>query len=643
MRKNRRSIPVAAGTCMAALLAFQMCLTAPGAELEEKTEKEAAAFTLLPDQVPTQKYQGGQYQVDVYGSFTQLKGADGTTSVVEDSRLLMKRGSMIAVPADMSYLNGRVDQVLVDSISGSEGETQYLSVLEDNYRIEDYYEELKWPDKLSNSGIKEISRTLDTSDTVLMVRYTDNTVAAFNYVTGNLLFKDETEKKSLSFGEYVGNWFTEKWNNLFGPSTLDYDEIKFLEKQLEGKPVDAELSGILAGNGDSLLSGDKVVYNPNGQMITDGVKAEGQIISDASALENHMNTSGIAPAGTASKEASSAGGTAAPSQNNQIYAAGTYRGQPEGIPVSDGQGAQEGKFFGTEQSGQDLSNGLTNSTPQDNANRGEGQNNSNESASEGTKPGNEAGDAAAIPGQDVLGSEAEASGDPAGEGIGTEDSGSAINGEATSTDGMPLLPDPEGMMEQTADSAYGKADAQISEGMSDEDLDDLNEDSDEEDIRENQDEDQNGPGNENQENSMAQKTGNAIADSESGEEGESGSPSDETEQEEQQASVLTSDTESDAAEENLAEADLGQFLTVYNPDTEEYELYNMEEYLAQRGVKGNILNISGKFKEMNGAGKATGRLFKEMPGWIGYVAALMGIIMAALVFLRIAIDKKLKV
>lgn len=45
----------------------------------------------------------------------------------------------------------------------------------------------------------------------------------------------------------------------------------------------------------------------------------------------------------------------------------------------------------------------------------------------------------------------------------------------------------------------------------------------------------------------------------------------------------------------------------------------------------------------NGAGKATGRFFKRMPEWIGYVAALMEVIMAALVFLRIAIDKKLKV
>lgn len=623
MKSRRRKGITGARACMAALLALQVCLTAFGGEGEEKNTEEPTAFTILPDQVPTQKYRGGRYEVDVYGGFTQLKDETGAASIVEDSRLLMKRGSMIAVPAGMSYLNGRVDQVVVDSISGSDGEARYLSVLEDDYRIEDYYEELKWPDKLSNSGIKEISRTLDTSDTVLMVRYTDNTVAAFNYVTGNLIFKDESEKQPLSFGEYVGNWFSEKWNNLFGPSTLDYDEIKFLEKELEGKPVNAELTGVLAGNGQNLSSADQVVYNLKGQKTEEGAEtAFGQGTSDLSsdtwALEKHMAASGAtapeditdgihAPEGTSGIPGSdTCGENGVLGTNQDAMAAQTgesalYPGDINKGQEPAGEGAGETGYQGA--AGAEAALGQTEGIIPGGQPAGSDGARAEGEARE-TDPDT---DTAAVPGDSSV---PLVTGDAAGaQASDIQDDNQEGDGSQKTDDGA------DGAEEAGADGSQKADDGADGETDSSQKTDDGAEDAEEADTDQSR---KNGAG-DGAEGSLKP---DEAADAEAGGE---------------QAPEAASDEDT-----GVQEISLEQFLPVFNPETGEYELYDTQEYLSQRGVKGNILNISENFGRINGGSKSSG-LLGEVSGWIGYGAVLMGIIMTALFFLRRAIDKKLQI
>lgn len=188
--------------------------------------EEADEFELMPNSVSIQSYLAEEGRVDVYGSFTEFVNESGTAGELNDSMLLMKRGEIVPVSTQFEFIHERPDQVLVDTITGDSGKTQYLSVLTERRVLEDYYTKLQWPEELRNAGIAEISSSLDSSDPVVMVRYTDRSAAAFNYVTGNLLFLDESEKESVGFGEYVQNWLTETADKLFSDENTGYEDSK---------------------------------------------------------------------------------------------------------------------------------------------------------------------------------------------------------------------------------------------------------------------------------------------------------------------------------------------------------------------------------------------------------------------------------
>ena len=256
MRRWKR---YAAGAMAAGAAVCAGVSPAAAAGLQNPVSGEATGgvFQMLPAAQPVQTYDSGDYQIQVFGGFTRMTDAGGISSALEDSRLLYKRGTMLLVSSEFDFYNGRPDQVVVDSVSGSSGTTQYLSVLEQDRSIEDYYTDIQWPDELPNSNIVEISSTLDTSDTVLMVRYSDRTVAAFNYVTGKLLFRDESEKTELEFGEYVEGWLTDTWDGLTGGMNGNYVQVEEAWNQ--------------AGNENAVG-----FLPPGGQAVQDGMNTGGE-------------------------------------------------------------------------------------------------------------------------------------------------------------------------------------------------------------------------------------------------------------------------------------------------------------------------------------------------------------------------------
>lgn len=220
----------------------------------QAAETDSAApdrFPMLEVPQALQTYEADGREVQVFGGFTSLTDGEGATRAVDDSRLLYKRGSILSVSSEFDFYKGRPDQVVLDSVTGSDGTSQYLSVLEQDKSIEDYYTRIKWPEELKNSNIVEISSTLDTSDTVLMVRYSDGMVAAFNYVTGKLLFKDESEKKQLSFGEYFSGWFQGTWDHFFDGVPDGYTNVKNLESEAKT----GAFNGMFAFSGNASENG----------------------------------------------------------------------------------------------------------------------------------------------------------------------------------------------------------------------------------------------------------------------------------------------------------------------------------------------------------------------------------------------------
>lgn len=698
---------------------------ASGTETKTSTEK-SRNFTLLPEHIPVQQYEGGRYQVDVYGSFTQLKDGEGELSVVEDNRLLLKRGSMIPVSTEMDYLDGKVDQVVVDSITGGNNDSQYLSVLEENRRVEDYYEQLKWPEELSNAGIQEISSNLNTNDTVLMVRYTDNTVAAFNYVTGTMLFKDESEKKQLSFGEYVNNWMTEKWNNLFGPNTVDYEDILFLKGQLEKMPLDTELNGNLSGNGQNLSSGEQV-YNKDANGLT-GSKNVGWGSAQGS------NTPGTG----ASEQGKGAGYGKTGIQGTQSESGAAA---PNGVPALSGQGQTGAAGPKGPESQSGTQNAAASSNKSNQAPQGSLFGNGNRipsSTDQNGAPSNV--DQNRIPSDvDEIGIPSDADQmRPDSQALDRHMLESAIKsgqdlnklveeGILTDTFVNSMLSDGnyEGVedpsvenafpgdnsvkdsLEESLNAVWASQEAWSEEGIGfeDDEGNGIYKDSDEEDNQEfgqesngkstqesnqefnqeliqklNQEADDQEGGSSGQQESILTAAGESEVPSETGESEDSpNSESKDAESEDgegQDDENSKSDEDSteggpygdgqdkgdgtgdgngdrtgertkeqtDGTDSSLTEANLDSFLTVYNPETGKYELYDTQEYLSQGGTKGNIVSISQKLENMNG-GRSLGNrgIFRNAPEWLGYMAVVMAIMLAALFFLKRAIDKKLQI
>lgn len=198
------------------------------AEEPSDGEVQYGEFELMPNPVSIQSYAADEGRVDVYGTFTEFVNEYGTVRELNDQMLLMKHGEVVPVSTEFEFIHQRPDQVLVDTITGKDEKAQYLSVLTERRVLEDYYTKLEWPEELSNAGITEISSGLDSSEPVVMVRYADHSVAAFNYVTGNLLFLDESEKESLGFMDYLRNWATETFDKLFRDDNQGYEDTKAL-------------------------------------------------------------------------------------------------------------------------------------------------------------------------------------------------------------------------------------------------------------------------------------------------------------------------------------------------------------------------------------------------------------------------------
>ena len=162
MRKWKRYLTGALAAGTAVCMAVYPALAAPE-DTAEQAGEEDGLFQVRESPLPVQSYDSGGYRIDVYGAFTQMTGPDGAVTSLEDSRLLYKRGTMLSVSSEFDFYGDRPDQVVVDSVSGEGGTTQYLSVLESDRSLEDYYTQIEWPDELPNSNIVEISSTLDTA------------------------------------------------------------------------------------------------------------------------------------------------------------------------------------------------------------------------------------------------------------------------------------------------------------------------------------------------------------------------------------------------------------------------------------------------------------------------------------------------
>ena len=134
-----------------------------------------------------------------------------------DYRLFAKNGKLFGMDPELDQPYGQGFQsFLADYYSTSQGSAEYLSIVTENRVLEDRKTAIRWPkdenqkDILDNFQILEIGDNLYADEPYVIIRYCDNTTAAFNYLTGTLLFKDDSEKEALGFVDYASLWASGK-------------------------------------------------------------------------------------------------------------------------------------------------------------------------------------------------------------------------------------------------------------------------------------------------------------------------------------------------------------------------------------------------------------------------------------------------
>lgn len=144
--------------------------------------------------------------VSTYGGYSMVTA--GETSAFKPYRLYVKQGNLYSFDAAYAATCGVTPAgVVVDTYNNGTSKRTYQSALTDEGKILDSAAALSWPKAISNSSISETAGTVEGEEPILLLRYDNNVVAGFNYLTGELVFIDEGDKVTQTFGDYVNGWF----------------------------------------------------------------------------------------------------------------------------------------------------------------------------------------------------------------------------------------------------------------------------------------------------------------------------------------------------------------------------------------------------------------------------------------------------
>ena len=247
-----------------------------------------------------------------------------------DYRLFAKNGKLFGVDPELDQVYGQGFQnFIADYYSTSQGSAEYLSIVSENNVLEDSKTAIRWPvDQnnkaiLSNFQIMEIGDSLYAKEPLAVIRYCDNTTAAFNYLTGTLYFKDDSEKESLGFTEFAGLWASGKKNAL--KTAKAYSSAADLVGSLVKDPIDDSIViGFIkkndAAGGNGTPEGSKTDLAIDGTNKTEGGNAVGGTntaggagadkTGDSTSTETGAATAGDTGAGNGNAAADQTGGSA---------------------------------------------------------------------------------------------------------------------------------------------------------------------------------------------------------------------------------------------------------------------------------------------------------------------------------------------
>ena len=206
-------------------------------ENQEKDQAENKVEGLMLEQEvkPREEYKYSGNEIKVYGKYSTINGQ------AKNQIYTVKNGKL-------SIISGKTELKIGNQIIDMINEREYETILLENGTIQDLKQSLKYPENFENSNIKEIVQNSDTERPEVLVYYNDGTVIVFNYLTGEIIYKQE-EKQNPGLIDYIKQSLANIIPSSTNKTSKEYEESKELVEKLKEVPVEEAIQEVSPNDG----------------------------------------------------------------------------------------------------------------------------------------------------------------------------------------------------------------------------------------------------------------------------------------------------------------------------------------------------------------------------------------------------------
>ena len=202
---------------------------------KDPAENKVEGLILEGKVKPIEEYEYSGNTIKVYGKYSTINGQ------AKNQIYTVKNGKL-------SIISGKTELKIGNQVIDMINEREYETILLENGTIQDQKQSLKYPENFENSNIKEIAQNLDTERPEVLVYYNNGTVIVFNYLTGEITYKQEVQQ-TIGLVDYIKQSLANIIPSSTKNTSKEYEESKELVEKLEEKPVEEAIQEVKPDNG----------------------------------------------------------------------------------------------------------------------------------------------------------------------------------------------------------------------------------------------------------------------------------------------------------------------------------------------------------------------------------------------------------
>ena len=227
------------------------------------------------------------YEFDYAGSeILTYKNYSVINGQVIKKQIFVKNGQIEVI--EQQGLNNSTNQIIMDNYN----DQNFLLYLGTDGKIHCLKDEIKYPRNFKNINIKSISTNVTNDTNILFVEYQNGNYLAFNYVTGQLITKNDSEPMGLI--DYIKQELQLSGDNLSKKTTNEsYEKAKKLVSELNKKSIDQVLRGDNNSDTPELYSRKySIAYDPtSGDYYVYEIPTKSGVSNDDKSLVENLSTS----------------------------------------------------------------------------------------------------------------------------------------------------------------------------------------------------------------------------------------------------------------------------------------------------------------------------------------------------------------